>query len=409
MGLTLSERKAVTETTAIRYAVADKRAKSRILDELRANTGWHRNHARKSLTAALQPRVVRPPAPRPVTYGPNVIAALTFCWEVLGMPAGKRLAPMLGELVVVLRRFGELDLEDATAAQLVSMSAATIDRRLAGARAEHRVKGRCTTKPGSLLKSQIPIHTWADWDDSRPGFVEIDLVCHDGGTVGGEYAYTLTVTDVATGWTENRSVRSKDAKVVLTALEDVATKMPFPILGVDSDNGSEFINVYLYLWCRRRKITFTRARPGNKNDGCHVEQKNWSVVRTVVGYHRYDTATELLLLNEIWRLHSMLGNHFHAQQKLISKVRIGAKVAKKHDQATTAYRRVLASDTITDDRKTALTRIHVLINPAATQHRIQQLSDQLLALTEHKTRSKRARTSKRASLDEATKPPTRAS
>ncbi len=241
MGLTLSERKAVTETTAIRYAVADKRAKGRILDELCATTGWHRNHARKSLKAALQPRVVKPRPPRPVTYGPNVIAALTFCWEVLGMPAGKRLAPMLEELVIVLRRFGELDLEDATAAQLVSMSAATIDRRLAGARAEHRVKGRCTTKPGSLLKSQIPIHTWVDWDDSRPGFVEIDVVCHDGGTVGGEYAYTLTVTDVATGWTENRSVLNKDAKIVLAALRDIATKMPFPILGVDSDNGSEFI------------------------------------------------------------------------------------------------------------------------------------------------------------------------
>jgi hypothetical protein len=409
MGLTLSERRAVTETTAIRYAVADKRTKSRILDELCATTGWHRNHARRSLKSALQPRVVKTRAPRPVTYGPKVIAALTFCWGVLGRPAGKRLAPMLGELVAVLRRFGELDIDEATAAQLVSMSAATIDRRLAGARAEHRIKGRCTTKPGSLLKSQIPIHTWADWDDSRPGFVEIDLVCHDGGTVGGEYAYTLTVTDIATGWTENRSVPSKEARIVLSALEDIAAKMPFPILGVDSDNGSEFINVYLYLWCRRRKITFTRARPGNKNDGCHVEQKNWSVVRTTVGYHRYDTAAELLLLNEIWRLHCTLANHFHPQQKLISKVRTGAKVTKKHDRATTAYRRALANDTITDDRKAALTRTHVLINPAATQRQIQALSDQLLALTTHKTRSKRARIPKRASLDEATKPPTRAS
>lgn len=147
MGLTLSERRAVTEMTAIRYAVADKRTKGRILDELCANTGWHRNHARKSLRVALQPRVVKPRAPRPVTYGPNVIAALTFCWEVLGMPAGKRLAPMLAELVVVLRRFGELVIDDATAAQLVSMSAATIDRRLAGARAEHRHRHRMDREP----------------------------------------------------------------------------------------------------------------------------------------------------------------------------------------------------------------------------------------------------------------------
>jgi IS30 family transposase len=137
---------------------------------------------------------------------------------------------------------------------------------------------------------QIPVRTWADWNDARPGFVEIDLVSHDGGNTTGQFAFTLTVTDIATGWTENRSVPSKAAKCVLRALNDIAYRMPFPILGVDSDNGSEFINIYLLQWCQRHQITFTRARPGNKNDGCHVEQKNWAVVRTVVGYHRYDTA-----------------------------------------------------------------------------------------------------------------------
>ena len=156
------------------------------------------------------------------------------------------------------------------------------------------------TKPGSLLKSQIPIRTWAEWDDAAPGFVEIDLVGHEGGNAAGEHAYTLTVTDIATGWTENRSVPNKARKWVLAALDDIAATMPFPILGVDSDNGSEFINDHLLAWCDKRKITFTRSRPGNKNDGCHVEQKNWAIVRIVVGYHRYDTAAELLLLNKIW-------------------------------------------------------------------------------------------------------------
>jgi hypothetical protein len=314
MGLTLAERRAVTETTAIRYSLADKRAKGIILDELCATTGWHRNHARKALTMALQPRLVSPRSPRPPRYGPDVIAALTVCWTVLGMPAGKRLAPMLNELVAVLRQFGELVIDEDTAALLVSMSAATIDRRLASERAKHRLKGRCATKPGSLLKSQIPVRTWADWDDARPGFVEIDLVCHDGGNAAGTYAFTLTVTDIATGWTENRSVPSKAAKCVLAALNDIAYKMPFPILGVDSDNGSEFINVHLLQWCERHQITLTRARPANKNDGCHVEQKNWAVVRTVVGYHRYDTAAELLLLNEVWQLQSRLTNYFYPQQ-----------------------------------------------------------------------------------------------
>jgi hypothetical protein len=235
MGLTLGERRAVTEMTAVRYVVADRATKGRILDELCANTGWHRNHARKALRAALQPKVVTPRrSPRPPVYGPDVISALTVCWLVLGMPAGKRLAPMLNELVAVLRQFGELVIDDGTAALLVSMSAATIDRRLAGERAKRQVKGRRATKPGSLLRSQIPVRTWADWDDATPGFVEIDLVSHDGGNTIGPFAFTLTVTDIATGWTENRSVPTKEAKCVLAALESIADKMPFPILGVDS-------------------------------------------------------------------------------------------------------------------------------------------------------------------------------
>jgi hypothetical protein len=411
MGLTLAERRAVTEMTAIRYVVADRRVKSRILDELCANTGWHRNHARKALKAALQPRVVAPRlSPRPPVYGPDVIAALTACWLVLGMPAGKRLAPMLNELVAVLRHFGELVIDEGTAELLVSMSAATIDRRLAGERAKRALKGRRATKPGSLLRSQIPIRTWADWDDAKPGFVEIDLVSHDGGNTIGPFAFTLTVTDVATGWTENRSVPSKEAKCVLGALESIANKMPFPILGVDSDNGAEFINVYLFLWCRNRKITFTRARPTNKNDGCHVEQKNWAVVRAVVGYHRYNTAPELLLLNEIWHLQSQLTNYFYPQQKLISKVRDGAKVTKKYDTATTPFRRAINHPDTAVDRIAALARTHALINPAATQRQIQALTAQLYKMTTSKSQpATRARVPKRAQSSEATNPPSRAS
>src|SRR4051812_2258971 len=410
MGLTLAERRAVTETTAIRYSLAYKRTKGIILDELCATTGWHRNHARKALRTALQPKVVSPRSPRPPKYGPDDIAALTVCWAVLGMPAGKRLAPMLDELVAVLRLFGELVIDEDTAALLVSMSAATIDRRLAGERAKYQLKGRCTTKPGSLLKSQIPVRTWADWDDAQPGFVEIDLVGHDGGNPAGPHAFTLTVTDIATGWTENRSVRDKTAKCVLAALNDIARKMPFPILGVDSDNGSEFINVHLWQWCQRRQITFTRARPANKNDGCHVEQKNWAVVRTVVGYHRYDTAAELLLLNEIWQLQSKLTNYFYPQQKLISKIRHGAKVSKKHDKAATPFHRAIDHPTTSVERIVALTRTYSLINPAATQPQAKALTAQLLTVATTKAGpTAKAQVNKRARLREATNPPTRAS
>ena len=290
------------------------------------------------------------------------------------------------------------------------MSAATIDRRLAAERAKFKVRGRVGTKPGSLLKSQIPVRTWAEWDDARPGFVEIDLVWHDGGNRAGGHAFTLTVTDIATGWTENRSVPDKTAKYVLAALNDIARTMPFPILGVDSDNGSEFINEHLLGWCQGRQITFTRARPGNKNDGCHVEQKNWTVVRTIVGYYRYDTAAELLLLNEIWQLQSKLTNYFYPQQKLISKVRKGAKVSKKHDEATTPFHRTIDHPTTTVERIVALTRTYSLINPAATQRQIQALTAQLFTITTSKAGpTAEPQVNKRARLREATNPPSRAS
>ncbi|UNB52107.1 DDE-type integrase/transposase/recombinase [Mycolicibacterium sp. YH-1] len=410
MGLTLTERRAVAETIAVRYILASKRDKGRILDELCATTGWHRNHARKALKTALAPKIVAPRSPRPVTYDEDVIAALVLCWTVLGMPAGKRLAPMLGELVGVLRHFRELTIDEDTAGLLVSMSAATIDRRLAPERAKNRLRGRVGTKPGSLLKSQIPVRTWAEWDDAVPGFVEIDLVFHDGGVRGGGHAFTLTVTDIATGWTENRSVPDRTAKCVLAALNEIARAMPFPILGVDSDNGSEFINDDLFNWCQGRQITFTRARPGNKNDGCHVEQKNWSVVRILVGYYRYDTATELLLLNEIWKLQSQLTNYFYPQQKLISKVRKGAKITKKHDKARTPFHRAIDHPDTPVARIVALTRTYSRINPAATQRQVHALTAELFTITTAKASpTDQPHVNKRARLREATTSPTRAS
>ncbi len=243
------------------------------------------------------------------------------------------MAPMLAVLVPMPRRDGEVDLTESEAVLLAGMSASTTDRRLQGAEVLARLSGRSHTKPGTLLNDQIPIRTWSEWDDAVPGFVEIDLVGHEGGNSFGEFCFTLTMTDIATGWTINRSVRNKAAIHVLAAIEYASGLFPFPILGIDSDNGAEFINSHLLEHWKTNKITFTRSRPGNKNDGAHVEQKNGTHVRTLVGYLRFDTDVELEVLNRIWDLDHRFTNLLCTQQKLISRERVGAKVTKRHDPA----------------------------------------------------------------------------
>ena len=334
---------------------------------------------------------------------------------MLDGPTGKRLAPMMGELVDSLRRHGELDISDDLTAQLVAMSAATIDRRLAGERAALSTgRGRSLTKPGSLLKSQIPMRTWADWDQNIPGFLEVDLVGHDGGDLNGEFCSTLTGTDIATGWTETRTVRNKAAKWVFAALLEIQAQMPFPVLGIDSDNGSEFINHHLLKWCLDNQITFTRSRPNNSNDGCHVEQKNWAVARRTAGYWRYETTREMALLNQIWTALAPLTNLFTPQQKLISKTRTGAKVTKKYDIAKTPYQRLLEHPGVLDDIDAKLlAKRFQATNPAQARREVTDLQKTLLGMVAHKNITRRGQQHaiylSRAKLDESTKKPRRAS
>ncbi|WP_223253041.1 integrase catalytic domain-containing protein [Arthrobacter sp. AFG7.2] len=405
----MSERRAVTKVIAIRYARSERAVKKQILDELCATTGWHRDRARKALRTALALKPVRSRSPRPPLYGEPVIEALRFCWAVQGTPCGRLLAAALPDLVPRLRRCKELRIDAGTAVQLLKIAPATIDRRLKADRAKLEPRGRSLTKPGTLLKDSIPMRTWAEWNDAVPGFVEIDLVGHEGGNNHGEFCFTLDITDIATGWTETRSVKNKAQKWVFAAIKDATASFPFPVLGIDSDNGSEFINWELFRWCEQEKITFTRSRAGNKNDGAHVEQKNWHIVRQTVGYHRYDTPGELELLNRIWALQGLLTNHFAPQQKLIAKVRTGAKVSKKYDPPATPYQRVLAdTGTVSKATKARLKRENRPLNPAAIQRQIQALSAELLTLTTAKQGPK-TRPVIRAKSNDSTKQPRRAS
>ncbi|MBF0466045.1 MAG: DDE-type integrase/transposase/recombinase [Nitrospirae bacterium] len=270
---------------------------------------------------------------------------------------------------------------DTTREKLYRISPATIDRLLSNERKKYNLKGKSHTKPGTLLKSQIPVKTFSQWDKKRPGFTEIDLVGHEGGNSQGEFIQTLDVTDVCTGWTDTQAVRNKAEKWVFAALKEIRGRLPFNLVVIDSDNGSEFINSHLLRYCEEQRITFTRARSGRKNDNCFVEQKNYSVVRRAVGYLRYDTAKELDVLNELYGYLRLYTNFFQPVMKLTEKTRTGSKITKKYDKPITPYQRVLMSPHVPQENKDRLQNQYALLNPAKLKRNIIRLQEKLQELT----------------------------
>ena len=396
--LTMREKKALTAEIQNRYNKATKKAKAVILDEFTVNTSYNRNYAARILRLKVG-KVIgytkmggkkikyvigkrkRKKYRKPRIYTYDVFLALRKIWTIFDFICSKRLAPFMGEAVEKLEKHKEIDLTDKVREKLLKISASTIDRLLKSEKDKFRLgKGRKGTKPGTLLKHSIPIRTFADWNDVKPGFVEVDLVGHDGGNSSGDFIQSLNFVDIATCWDETAACKNKAQVHVFKAIKIVSARFPFEIAGIDSDNGSEFINDIMLRYCEENEITFTRSRSYRKNDSCFVEQKNYSVVRRNVGYLRYDTEQELILLNELYLYLDHYTNYFQPAQKLVLKTRVGSKVTKKYDIARTPYRRVLESEHTGDKIKARLEVQYDSLNPADLKRKISRLQDKLLKL-----------------------------
>jgi len=359
-----------------RYLRASKAERGKILDEFTQVTGYHRKAVIRLLHRENQ-EGVKSKRGRRRQYGAGVAEALRVAWETTDRLCSKRLHPFLPELIEVLSRHGAMTINGETKARLCQMSPSTIDRRLKPWRGVGGRRPLTTTKPGSLLKNSIPIRTFADWEEDRPGFLEVDLVSHCGESSEGFYLNTLSTVDVATGWSECIGVWGKGKWRVGGAVHAIRRRLPFSLLGLDSDNGSEFINETLYNYCQRMRITFTRSRAYKKNDSCHVEQKNWSVVRRLIGYDRYNSRAALETLNRVYDLLRLYVNFFQPVMKLVAKTRHGAKVHKVYDKAQTPYQRLLNSGVLSEAKQQQLAATYHGLNPVAL---LKQINENLEAL-----------------------------
>lgn len=364
-----------------RYERAGREVKRRLLDEVCEVTGYHRKAVIRLLRRATPPATERRPRGRRVAYGPEVVAALRAIWTAAGYPWSVRLKALLPAWVPWGRR--RLRLTPATERALLRISARQIDRRLQPYKQALRTRMYGRTKPGTLLKHHIPVQT-ERWHGTEPGFTEIDLVSHSGDCAEGEFLHSLNVTDMQTTWVETQAVMGKSQERVRQALETIAGALPFPLRGIDSDNGSEFINAHLYRYCRAHAIQFTRGRPYKKDDNAHIEQKNWTHVRKVVGYDRYDSPAALAALNALYADLRLLQNLWLPSVKLVKKTRVGSRLRRIYGPPATPLDRVRACPAADAAKVAALTRLHATLDPFALATRIEQQQDRLYALANHR-------------------------
>lgn len=360
----LKTKKTIVAKLAKEYKRARKKQRGVLLDELIRLAQYNRSYARRILRKLPQTKVQKHLRIKNSQYG-GIFLQLKSLWAISNFACGKRLVPLISVYLDSLRRHGELRVTASERKLLLKISSATVDRLLQVEKRKLSItgKGRSYTKPGSLLKHQIPIHTWRDWDNSKPGFLEIDTVHHNGGNPSGEYIHTLDTTDVATGWNECQALMGRGERFLVIALDTIRIRLPFPLLGIDFDSGGEFVNYHLIRYSKKNQISYTRARESYSNDQPYIEQQNYSVVRTFVGYKRLDTWKQLELLNKLYLRLSGYQNFFQSVMRLKEKTRNGAHVTRKYSKAKTAYQRVLESSDISDEVKESLKERFLKLNP----------------------------------------------
>lgn len=358
-------RRELADANRERYRLATKKTKSRILDEFVESTGYNRRYAMALLSRSepLSGLEQKHHRRRKHTYTTATLKALERIWELLNYRCSKCLVPYLPEFLIAVEKHEELSLDAFTRSQLLRISPATVDRHLAEVRRGRRKKGLCATRPGTLLKSQIPIKRFSEWQDAKPGFCEVDVVVHTDDLSGGDYLSSLVLTDVATGWIECRPLLYHDQKNVRAALQDIHRILPFPLLGISTDNGREFINRSLFAWCNEAGIHFTRGRPYKKNDQAHVEQKNGHIVRGIVGHDSFSGMRAYQRLKALYERTNPWVNFFQPSQKLVSRQRDGSHIHKTYAKAATPYRRVLDSPDVSDEHKERLQGVYDDLNP----------------------------------------------
>ena len=371
--MSLETRRELLEQLKERYRWANRSERSRILDDFTASTDYARKHAIVLLNTSCPVRAPQPSRRR--KYDEQVRQALTQLWNVANQICSKRLVPFLPDLIESMRRHGHLSLPKEVHSKLLTISPATMDRLLKPERAKLH-KTLSATRPGSLLKKQIRVRTFADWDEGLPGFFEADLVVHCGESMAGSYLHTLVLVDIATGWTECVALLRRSEADVIGALTAVSKRLPFPLLGLDTDNGSEFINYEMLKFCRREQITFTRSRAYKKNDQAYVEEKNGSVVRRLIGYDRYEGLEAWRALTKLYSVLRDYQNFFQPSMKLQSKSRQGAIVTKRYDSARTPVQRLLEGDYLNRKSSGAIQSKWKRLDPVIRLKQLEELQDE---------------------------------